>query len=142
MQAEVDEAVKTHVVHFLCSDKESGGLGSSAAIESLGTRTENGRSSHALHKAIDEGVYIDEKMINSKELKSCLKERDDKGMTCLHKTLTPPYTPCKNMWTHMLVEIDYEILQVESDSDKLTPLQHMIEVRAVAKTKAKLKHMS
>ena len=132
IQATVEVKVKTNIVHFLCGSKELGGLGSSAAIESLGMRTKSSRSSHAIHKAVDEDVSIDKGIVCSKELLPCLEMHDDEGMTCLHKALTPPYSDCKRDWAKTLVEVNYQLLQFTSDredSDDLTPLQHMIEAR-------------
>ena len=127
-----DEEVKSKIVHFLCGNKESKGLASSAAIESLGMRKKNSRSSHAIHVAIDNDVPIDKTIVWSKELQPCLRLHDDEGMTCLHKALTPPYSDCKRDWAQTLVEVNYQLLQFTSDredANNLTPLQHMAEAR-------------
>ena len=126
----MDEKVRTYIVHFLCGDNEVGNLGSSAAIESLGMRMKSStRNSHALHQAVDQDVYIDEKIVYSSELQPCLKTFHDKGMTCLQKPLTPPYTDRKGSWARILIHINYELLNLNSDGENLTPLQHMFQAK-------------
>ena len=131
---------KAEIVKFLCGDKESGGLASAEAIESLRMRPSmgTGKSSHALHKAIENSVDIDEAIVKragvatvekNRKSQSCLEMWDDTGKTCLHIALTAPLTPSKRRWAKMLVKLRPDLLKVKDgvDGSVLTPLQHFME---------------
>jgi hypothetical protein len=134
---------KAEIIEFLCGDKESGGLASAEAIESLRMRPSigTGKSSHALHKAIENSVDIDEAIVKrvgnigvatvekNRKSQSCLEMWDDAGKTCLHIALTAPLTPSKRRWAKMLVKLKPDLQKVKDgvDGSVLTPLQHFME---------------
>ena len=138
------------IIRYLCRDEARGGLGSAKAIESLVMRTSSNSDnhslrSHALHKAIENSIEIDEDIVKKLEQirsiptddkgtgpKSCLEALDDTGKTCLHLALTRPFTAAKRSWTKLLVEIKPELLKGKMTShseelNNLTPLQLFIE---------------
>ena len=139
------------IISYICGDKAREDLGSAKAIESLTMITKNDESGslegHALHKAIEHEIGIDEEIVkklenigrnstDSKrtESKSCLETLDANGKTCLHLALTRPFTTVKERWARNLVRIKPILLQSKMMSksqefNNLTPLQFFIEER-------------
>ena len=139
------------IISYICGDKAREDLGSAKAIESLTMITLNHEShsleGHALHKAIEHEIGIDEEIVKKLEnigrnstdgkgtgSESCLEALDANGKTCLHLALTRPFTTVKEMWARNLVRIKPDLLQSKMTSksqefNNLTPLQFFIEER-------------
>lgn len=145
-RADVEE-----IIRYICGDEAKGGLGSAKAIESLAMTTSSSKDpslkTHALHKAIEHSIEVDEDIIKKlgntgstptddkgTRSESCLEALDETGKTCLHLALTRPFTAVKAKWTNVLVRIKPDLLKGKMTSrskelNNLTPLQFFIEER-------------
>lgn len=138
------------IVRYLCGNEANGGLASEEAIKSLTIKMYDKSNfssmrSHALHKAIEHSVEIDEEVVKKvesletvptdhkgKKSKTCLEEWDSTGKTCLHLALTRPFTTAKCRWAKMLIKLKPDLLKVglgndTTQLDTLTPFQHFDE---------------
>ena len=145
-----DKEMAEEIVRYLCGSEANGGLASQEAIKSLTIKMYDKSNfssmrSHALHKAIEHSVEIDEEVVKKvesletvptdhkgKKSKTCLEEWDSTGKTCLHLALTRPFTTAKCSWAKMLIKLKPDLLKIglgneTTQLDTLTPFQHFHE---------------
>ncbi|KAI1429530.1 hypothetical protein F5Y12DRAFT_710017 [Xylaria sp. FL1777] len=153
---------KTEIIRFLY-EKGDGGLGSLAAIQSLGQMAYSNdcstfkHQSHAIHTAIElSDLTISEEVIQElcefkipetqggKALKPCLEVCDGQGRTCLHMALLAPFTPGKIWWAEKLAELrpdllktTYAIKSKDGKEERVTPLQIFTEQKTVKRQELK-----
>lgn len=156
----LDGQSKERIVRYFCderSEENPNGLGSQSATESLivmASSSDSMTSRHALHVAIENDVFISEKVVKSlsglpaktggrPEKKLCLEMPDGNGKTCLHIALTGPFTGAKISWAKLLVKLQPGLLKSTCESGSgqdetgTTPLQHFTEQRNIEKQDSK-----
>ena len=140
MESELDYSSKQQIVD--CLSRE--GPGADAVFHSM-ILIEIGKTDHALHKMVSQGVRVDfirmkaawarlEKSSSIKDtgVASALEAKDSRGLTCLHLALTPPFTPAKLKWADDLATFQPSILRTQAKgghADGLAPLQYFYHAR-------------